>query len=111
VAQSRGNLEAARMTLASTQAQVTASTAALDGVSEGQRGGERSILDVLNATQELVEAQVASAVAARNNVVAAYQVLEALGQLSVVKLNLPVTRYDPEISYQRARDAWIDTGD
>ena len=108
--QALGNLEASRVEVFATGEQLRASRAALDGVSEGQKGGERSILDVLNATQELVEAQVASAIAARNHAVAVYQMLEALGQLSAASLKLPGPRYDPEISYHRAAEAWFDLG-
>jgi outer membrane protein len=55
--QSWGQLEAAKSTVDSTQAQVQAAEIALNGVREEARVGQRTTLDVLNAQQELVNAR------------------------------------------------------
>src|SRR5262249_46235532 len=54
VAQSWGQLQAAKAQIQATQAQVNASEIALNGVREEARVGQRTTLDVLNAQQELV---------------------------------------------------------
>ncbi len=58
----------AQLILRTTQAQ--AAEAALTGVREESRMGERSVLDVLDASQEVFDAQAALAVARRNQIVA-----------------------------------------
>lgn len=72
---------------------------ALDGVRQEQQYGTRTILDVLDAEQELFQTRVNQVRAQRNRVVAAYGLLQVLGDLSVTKLGLDTTPYDPEKHY------------
>jgi outer membrane protein len=106
VAQAWGQLEAAKATIISTQAQVSASEIALNGVREEARVGQRTTLDVLNAQQVLVNARVALVTAQRDRVVASYTVLAAVGSLSPQILGLNIQVYDAMIHYQQVRDAW-----
>jgi len=73
----------------------------------GARVGQRTTLDVLNAQQELVNARVALVTAQHDRVVASYTLLAAVGGLSMQRLGLNVTIYDPQVHYQQVRDAWI----
>ncbi len=107
VVQAWGQLEAAKATIESSQAQVTAAEVALNGVREEARVGQRTTLDVLNAQQELVNARVALVTAQRDRVVASYTLLSSVGNLSAVALGLKVPIYDPMTHYQQVRDAWI----
>lgn len=107
VVQSWGQLEAAKAQIDATRAQVTAAEIALNGVREEARVGQRTTLDVLNATQELLNARVALVTAQRDRVVASYTLLSAVGRLSVPVLGLQVPLYDPMVHYQQVRDAWI----
>jgi outer membrane protein len=107
VVQSWGQLDAAKAQIDATRAQVTASEIALNGVREEARVGQRTTLDVLNATQELLTARVALVRAQRDRVVASYTLLSAVGRLSIPVLGLQVPLYDPMIHYQQVRDAWI----
>lgn len=106
VVQSWGLLEAAKAQIQATQAQVSASEIALNGVREEARVGQRTTLDVLNAQQELVNARVSLVTAQRDRVVASYTLLSAVGRLGVETLRLPVTIYDSRIHYHQIRDAW-----
>jgi outer membrane protein len=106
VVQSWGQLDAAKAQIDATRAQVTAAEIALNGVREEARVGQRTTLDVLNATQELLNARVALVTAQRDRVVASYTLLSAVGRLSVPVLGLQVPLYDPMIHYQQVRDAW-----
>ncbi|MEL6746540.1 MAG: TolC family protein [Pseudomonadota bacterium] len=90
------SLTSARAQLISDGEQVRASRTALTGVREEERVGQRTLLDVLDAEQELLDAQVSLAVTQRNLIVAAYAVLDAIGRLDVSTLQLAVTPYDPE---------------
>lgn len=105
---------AARAQIVADREQVRAATVALDGVRQEAQVGQRTTLDVLNAQQELLDAQVTLAVTRRNEQVATFNLMAAIGQLDVGNLNLAVASYDPEIHYQAVRSKWhgvdVDTG-
>ena len=107
VVQSWGQLAATKAQIEATTAQVNASEIALNGVREEARVGQRTTLDVLNAQQELVNARVSLVTAQHDRVVASYTLLAAVGGLSMPRLGLNVTIYDPQVHYQQVRDAWI----
>jgi outer membrane protein len=102
-----GQLVAGRAQVASAQSQVTASEIALNGVREEAKAGQRTTLDVLNAQQALVNARVALVTAQHDRVVASYGVLNAVGRLSPLVLNLPTSVYDPSVHYHQVRDSWF----
>ncbi len=102
-----GQLVAGRAQVASAQSQVTASEIALNGVREEAKAGQRTTLDVLNAQQALVNARVALVTAQHDRVVASYGVLNAVGRLSPLVLNLATTVYDPSVHYHQVRDSWF----
>jgi len=102
-----GQLEAGKAQVRSAQAQVTASEVALNGVREEAKAGQRTTLDVLNAQQALVNARVALVTAQHDRVVASYSVLNSVGRLSPLVLNLSTTTYDPSVHYQQVRDSWF----
>jgi len=83
-------LKAARATIRSSQAAVDANEIALEGVRQEADVGARTTLDVLDAEQELLDSRVTLVQARRNEVVATYQLLAAIGQLTVDYLDLPV---------------------
>jgi outer membrane protein len=102
-----GQLVAGRAQVSSAQSQVTASEIALNGVREEAKAGQRTTLDVLNAQQALVNARVALVTAQHDRVVASYAVLNSVGRLSPLVLNLATTVYDPSVHYQQVRDSWF----
>lgn len=107
VVQSWSQLGASKAQIEAATAQVHAAATALDGVRQEAHLGERTTLDVLNAQQELVNARVALVTAQHDRVVASYTLLAAVGGLSIERLALPATHYDPKAHYQQVRDAWI----
>jgi outer membrane protein len=107
VVQAWGQLEAGKAQVQSAQAQVTASEIALNGVREEAKAGQRTTLDVLNAQQALVNARVALITAQHDRVVASYSVLNAVGRLSPIVLNLPTETYDASVHYHQVRDSWV----
>ena len=106
-AQAWAQLQGAKSSIESTKAQVKAAEAALSGVREEARLGQRTTLDVLNAQQELVNARIAMVVAERDRVVNSYALLAAVGRLSPQVLGLHVVNYDPTVHYHQVRDVWI----
>lgn len=80
---------------------------ALDGVQEEALVGQRSVLDVLDAEQELFTAQVSLVRAQREQVVATYQLKSATGELTVAGLDLAVQPFDAEANYRHQRNRVI----
>jgi outer membrane protein len=82
---------------------------ALEGVRAENSVGTRTILDVLNAERELLNAQVELVTAQRNSYVAGFQLLAAMGQAEARNLGLdggPL--YDPTVNYRRVKSIFWD---
>jgi TolC family type I secretion outer membrane protein len=102
-------LIASRETIVSAKSQVSANTLALEGVKQEYLVGSRTTLDVLNAESELLDSQVILAQAERDQIVAAYQILGSVGQLTARQIGLGVDYYDPIDNYANVRNKWIGT--
>jgi len=100
----------AQASIASNQTAVEANQSAVMGVIQEQRAGERSILDILNAQQELLSGEIGLANAQHDAAVAAFQLLAATGQLTARTLALDVKPYDPLEHYNADGSAWIGLG-
>ncbi len=96
----------ARARMVSFQASVLANEIALDGVNQEAEVGARTILDVLDAEQELFEAKVNLVRAQRDEVVAIFQLVSVTGHMTARSLNLPVQLYDPGYHYHMVKDKW-----
>jgi outer membrane protein len=103
--------QAALASIESNQATAKADEIAFTGVSKEQQVGGRTILDVLNAQQELLNAQVAVVTSQRDATVAAFQVLAAAGTLTAKSLGLKVKLYDPLEHYEDNAASWFGFGD
>ena len=104
------DLQAARARIRSYESQIRASEMALAGVEEEAKVGSRTVLDVLDAEQELFDARVNMVRAQHDEMVAAFQVKSALGQMTAEGLALSVDAYDPTKHYEDVRNQWIGTG-
>ncbi len=96
--------QASNELIVSSEAAVAASSLSLEGVRAENSVGTRSILDILNAEQELLNAQVNLVTARRNAYVAGFSLLAAMGKAGVNDLGLdggPL--YDPQVNYRRVR--------
>ncbi len=102
-------LQAARAQIRSDQAQVSANTLALQGVRQEALVGSRTTLDVLDAEQELLDSSVSLVRSRRNEVVASYQLLSAVGKLTAFDLRLRVRTYDPASNFNRVRNKLFGT--
>lgn len=96
--------------ISAAKAQVSASQLALEGVQQEYQAGTRTTLDVLNAQAAVVSAKTTLVNAEKNRVVAAYQLLGAIGHLTAKDLALNVVIYDPAENYDRVRNKWLGTG-
>jgi outer membrane protein len=90
-------------------AQIRAAEVALDGVQREASVGSRTVLDVLDAEQELLDAKVSLVRAQRDELVAVFELKQAVGDLTAEKLGLDTGIYDPDVHYDEVRDAWVGT--
>jgi outer membrane protein len=97
------SLDVARASIRARRQQITAAQVAFDGVKEEATLGARTTLDVLDAEQELVSARAELVSAKRDEYVAAYTLLAAVGKLTVMHLGLDVPGYDPEAYMEGVR--------
>ena len=102
-----GQLLAGKAQILSSQSQVTASEIALLGTRKEAAVGQRTVLDVLNAQQALVNARIALVTAEHDRVIASYAVLNTIGRLSPQVLRLAAPAYDPAVHYHQVRDNWF----
>jgi outer membrane protein len=102
--------QAATEIIASTQSAVDAAALSLEGVRAESTVGNRTILDILNAEQELVVARSQLVTARRNAYVAGFSLLAAMGRAEARDLGLgddgPL--YDPQVNYDRVKNKWWD---
>ena len=101
------SLVTARASIVSLNKRVEASSIALEGVGREADVGSRTVLDVLNAEQELLQARVDLVSSERDFGVAAYEVKSALGALTAQSLDLDVIVFDPTENYNKVRDQWF----
>ncbi|MEW4449370.1 TolC family outer membrane protein [Qipengyuania sp. JC766] len=109
IAQVRASFASYRASLAiieSSQVAVEAAELGLEGVRAENSIGNRTILDVLNAEQELLTARVQLVTARRNAYVAGFTLLAAMGKAEARDLGLTDegVLYDPVVNYDRVRN-------
>jgi outer membrane protein len=95
--------------IASSQRAVEANKLSLEGVRAENSVGNRTILDILNAEQELLNSQVTLVTAQRDAYVAGFALLAAMGQAEARDLGLDGgALYDPLTNYNRVKGKWND---
>ena len=102
-------LDGARSRVTQYRTSLQANTVAARGVARQQSVGARTLLEVLNAQNEQLGAEVNLVTAVRDNYVSSLQLQAATGQLSAAKLGLDVKLYDPLAHYRATRDRWYGT--
>ncbi len=104
--------QASNAVIESSQTAVEAAELSLEGVRAENSIGNRSILDVLNAEQELLSARAQLVTARRNAYVAGFTLLAAMGRAEARDLNLDTggPLYDPQVNYNRSMKRFWDFG-
>lgn len=95
--------------LAAAKVQVSKAEAAVGTMREEVLLGQRTTWDILNAQLTLVNARIALVNAQCNQVLSAYSLLAAEGQLSTMTLGISVPTYDVAEHYERVKYQWIGT--
>ncbi len=115
IANARSSFARYRATLdsiTSNEKAVAASRLALEGNRAENSVGSRSVLDVLDAEQELLNSEVALATARRDAYVAGFELLNALGRAEMKDLNLEGgVLYDPLVNYKSVSNQLSDWSD
>ena len=99
--------------IASNEVAVNANKLSLEGVRAENSVGNRTILDILNAEQELLNSQVQLVTARRDAYVAGFALLAAMGRAQARDLNLEgadLALYDPVANYNRVHHRISDFG-
>ena len=97
-------LLSARQEIAARVIELEAAKAALEGVREEAKMGERTVLDILDADQDVLSAEAARAQAHRDEVVASYALASSLGWLIPEKMGMVDIAYQPGPHYRAMED-------
>ena len=102
--------QASSAIIESSQAAVAAAELSLEGVRAENTVGNRTVLDILNAEQELLSARVQLVTARRNAYVAGFSLLAAMGRAEARDLGLDeeALLYDPQVNFDRVQGKWFD---
>ena len=97
--------------IASSEVAVNANRLSLEGVRAENSVGNRTILDILNAEQELLNSQVTLVTARRDAYVARFALQAAMGRGEARDLGLDGgALYDPVVNYDRVKHKMSDWG-
>lgn len=100
--------QASLAVIRSTESSIEAADLALQGVRRENEYGVRTILDVLDAEQELLVSRVNLVRAKRDSTVHGYRLLAAVGRLTAKDLELDVEPYDATAHYDTVK--WLPAG-
>jgi len=98
------DFRASQARITSFESEVRAQEVAFDGVQQEAQVGSRTVLDVLDAEQELLDSRVNLVSARRDLIVSGYSLLASIGKLTAQDLNLTVDFYDPASNYGTVRN-------
>ena len=98
-------LSSVRSSLMASEERIKAARVAFRGVREEATLGARTTLDVLDAEQELLDAEASRISAQADLYVAAYSVLQSTGRLTARDLRLNVPLYDASAYYDLVKTA------
>ncbi len=108
VASSWAAYAASKQAVQSSGTSVSASQTAYNGVKQEYQVGSRSTIDVLNAQQTLLNAQISQVSLQHDLILASYRLQAAIGHLTGRHLHLG-TPYDPTQNYDEVHYKWIGT--
>jgi outer membrane protein len=109
VSQAWGQLLATRSAITANEEQVRATTVAFEGTKQENQVCLRTTLDVLNAEQELRNAQLSLVNARRDSYLAGALLLNAMGALEARNLSAGITVYDAEGRFNEIKSGWTAT--
>lgn len=103
-------LTANKARMNSVKAQIKAYQIALNGVREEEALGNRTVLDVLNQYQYLLNSEVEEVTTRHDYYVSGLTLMQAMGKLTAKDLNLKVDLYDASAKFKETSGKWLSTG-
>ena len=100
-------MEANKARIGSVKDQIKAYEIALDGVQQEEALGNRTVLDVLDAYQSLLNSKVEEVRARRDYYVSGMQLLLSMGKLTAKELKLNVELYDAQKHSKDTAGKWL----
>lgn len=97
------NFEAAQSNLKYYKEQVLANEISVEGTRQEMLVGSKILLDVLNAQNKLLDAQLSLVQVEQNLYLSAYQIMVLMGMLTAKYLQLQVDHYDPTLHYKEIK--------
>ena len=98
------DLMVARSSIRAGRQQVRAAQLAFEGVREEAKLGARTTIDVLDAEQDLLDARSDLVASLRDEYVAGYNLISAIGALTVADQGIDVEQYNPSLNYNEVND-------
>ena len=99
------NIESLNSQIIAFKSSIRANEIALDGVVQEENVGARTVIDVLDAENELFMAKANLIKANISRYIATYELLEVIGSMTARDLNLPVSSfYDSNEYYNKMKD-------
>ncbi|MBL4613885.1 MAG: TolC family outer membrane protein [Magnetovibrio sp.] len=96
------NLQSARASVDAFSQSAQAARVARDSIAQELEVGRRSLIDLLNAEQELANADVSFVQAQRNLIVNSYTFMRTTGELTAASLAVSDDLYDPQTDINKA---------
>jgi outer membrane protein len=106
ITQAWSQLIASRANISSSEEQVRAARIAAEGTRQEQQVGLRTTIDVLNAEQELRQAELNQVNAYRDQYISTASVLSAMGRLEGKNLIPTVPQYDSAAHFKKLHITW-----
>ena len=86
---------------------IKANEMAVEGVKKEYEVGSRTLLDVLDTEQDLLEEKVEAIKVKREKLITTFKLIASMGKLSATNLNLEVSSYDLEKNYLAVKNMWL----
>jgi len=100
-------LQTAIASIKSTKDAIKAAEIAVEGVKQEQLYGSRTVLDVLDAEQELFASKVSLVRAEHDRAVAIFNLLGTMGRMNLPNLGIKAEIYDPKENYDSVKYQFI----
>ena len=88
--------------------QIKSNNIYLDGLKQEMQLGERTMLDLLDGEQELLQSELDLALSFKDLFIAYYQILYHEGKLNAKDLSLSVNHYDVKSNFDEVKGKWLD---
>ncbi len=88
--------------------QIKSNNIYLDGLKQEMQLGERTMLDLLDGEQELLQSELDLALSFKDLFIAYYQTLYHEGKLNAKDLSLSVNHYNVENNFNKVKGKWLD---